>query len=309
MSRFTMLNTIQKLDRQFLIVLFLLLAREAWAQDRSDPLGMLTIWAGAVPIILSAPHGGREPISGIPVRKGQGVRHFTTERDSNTAELAEQVALTLASYLRARPFLVVARFERKYIDANRAPGDAYENHNAAPYYDAYHRAFRDASTQTRGGWRRGLLLDLHGQGAERETIFRGTAQGLSVTELERRFGREAITGAKSILGYLAAKGYKIAPGSMSGQEVRFTGGFIIRNYGSHDPDGIDAIQLELGAMLRERRNLKRTSDDLAEAIAVFAKEYLPLSHGATQPEPFNHNSAREQNPPEQGNRSVGESSP
>jgi N-formylglutamate amidohydrolase len=110
---------------------------------------------------------------------------------------------------------------------------------------------------------------------EKETIFRGTAKGLSVVDLERRFGREAISGSKSILGQLVLKGYKVAPEFLSGAECRFTGGFIVRNYGSHRPIGIDAIQLELGSALRERRNLKRTAGDLAEAIAVFAREYLP----------------------------------
>ena len=269
--------------RRFFIVLLFLFAGEAGAQDQGDPLRLLAIWAGALPIVLSAPHGGREPIMGIPIRTGQGVLQFTNERDSNTAELAEQIAVTLSSQMGARPFLVVARFERKYVDANRAPAEAYENRNAAPYYDAYHRALRDACNRVRSIWGRGLLLDLHGQGVEKHTIFRGTAKGLTVADLERRFGSEAIVGSTSVLGQLAIRGYKIAPSSAPGTEVRFTGGFIVRNYGSHQPNGIDAIQLELGATLRERRNLRRTAGDLAEAIAVFAKQYLPIHNRATEP--------------------------
>jgi N-formylglutamate amidohydrolase len=179
----------------------------------------------------------------------------------------------------AAPFLVVARFERKYVDANRARGDAYENPNARPYYDAYHRALREACDRVRNRWGRGLLLDLHGQGFEKENIFRGTANGKSVADLERRFGREAITGGKSILGQLALKGYKISPDFSADTERRYTGGYTILGYGSHRATGIDAIQLELGTTLRERRNLKRTADDLAEAVAVFAKQYLPLANG------------------------------
>jgi N-formylglutamate amidohydrolase len=267
--------------QQFLIIAALLLAREVSAQDRNDPLRLVTLWAGTLPIILSAPHGGREPISGIPVRMGRGVAQFTTERDSNTAELAEQLAITLGSKMGARPFLIVARFERKYIDANRAPGDAYEDLHARPYYEAYHRSLDEACSAVRNRWGRGLLIDLHGQSVEKETIFRGTANGKSVADLERRFGREAITGGKSVLGQLALKGYKIAPDFASDTERRYTGGYTIRNYGSHHGTGIDAMQLELGTTLRERRNLERTANDFAEAIAVFARHYLPPGDRST----------------------------
>jgi hypothetical protein len=54
------------------------------------------------------------------------------------------------------------------------------------------------------------------------------------------------------------------------------GGYIVQTYGSHRGRGIDAIQLEIGTKLRARANLERTATDLAEAIAVFAQEYLPL---------------------------------
>ncbi len=264
--------------RRYWIIAVVLFFGEAWAQDKNDPLRLVTFWAGTLPIILSAPHGGRELIPGIPVRKGQGVAQFTTERDNNTAELAEQVGARLAIELGGRPFLVVARFERKYIDANRAPTAAYESPTAKLYYDGYHQALGEACRRVQQRWRRGLLLDLHGQGAEPETIFRGTDNGKSVSDLERRFGRGALTGGGSILGQLVLKGYKIAPdGAANDLERRYTGGFTTRTYGSHRGTGIDAIQLELGTTLRQRANLTRTAADLAEAVAVFAKRYLPLT--------------------------------
>ena len=66
------------------------------AQYSTDKEQLLTLWAGTLPIILAAPHGGREPIPGVAPRRGIGVAQFAAERDSNTAELAEAVALKLA---------------------------------------------------------------------------------------------------------------------------------------------------------------------------------------------------------------------
>lgn len=268
---------------RYWIVALVLFFGEAWAQDQHDPLRFVTLWAGTLPIILSAPHGGREAVPGIAPRRGHEVPQFTTGRDSNTAELAEQVGAILAAELEGKPFLVVAWFERKYIDANRAPAAAYETPAAKLYYDGYHQALGEACRSVQQRWEHGLLLDLHGQGAEPETIFRGTNNGKSVSDLERRFGRGALTGSQSIFGQLALKGYKVAPNGAGNElERRYTGGFTTQTYGSHRGTGIDAIQLELGTALRQRANLKQTAVNLAAAIAVFARRYLPLASGETR---------------------------
>ena len=250
------------------------------AQNSSDKEQLLTLWAGTMPIILAAPHGGREPIPGVAPRRGIGVAQFAAERDSNTAELAEAVALKLRERLGATPFLVIARFERKYIDANREPAAAYEMPQAKLYYDAYHRAIGEAVEAIRQKWGSGLLLDIHAQRAQADAIFRGTDNGKSVSQLQRRFGQAALSGQNSVLGHLAANGYKILP-NLTGQdrETRYTGGYTTRIYGSHRGTKIDAIQLELGSDLRAKANLERTANDFAMAIAVFTREYLLRGDG------------------------------
>ena len=279
MSRFT----IPLSARLGLFALALLAPGRASAQADRDPSRWLSLWAGMLPIIVAAPHGGRMPLVGIPPRRGVGVAHFTTERDSNTAELAELVAGKLGEQLGARPFLVVAHFERKFIDVNRAESEAFESTEAQPHYQAYHRALRDAAARVKEGWGGGLLLDIHGQGAEADTIFRGTHNGRSVGALRRRFGAAALVGPKSILGQMAALGYRIAPAD--DHEIRYTGGYTTQTYGSHRGTAIDAIQLELGANLRRQANLDRTATDLARAIEIFAREYLALDQpsGARRP--------------------------
>ena len=74
------------------------------------------------------------------------------------------------------------------------------------------------------------------------------------------------------------KGYKVDPkGAPDDRERRYTGGYTTRTYGSHRGSRIDAIQLEFGTHLRARSNLERMADDLARAIEIFAKAYLPLT--------------------------------
>jgi N-formylglutamate amidohydrolase len=179
--------------------------------------------------------------------------------------------------LNAKPFLVVARVERKYLDTNRPAENAYESREAKPYYDGYHNALQEARDRVDREWGRGLLLDIHGQGAQAEAIYRGTGNGKTVVSLTQRFGTEAITGPKSIFNQLELMGYRVLPSTTeSYKEERYVGGYIVQTYGSHHGRGIDAIQLEIGTKLRARANLEQTATDLAEAIAVFAQAYLPL---------------------------------
>ena len=130
-----------------------------------------------------------------------------------------------------------------------------------------------------------MLLDIHGQGAQAEAIYRGTGNGKTVVSLTQRFGTEAITGPKSIFNQLELMGYKVLPSTTeSHKEQRYVGGYIVQTYGSHRGRGIDAIQLEIGTKLRARANLERTATDLAEAIAVFAQEYLPIMKSSVSAE-------------------------
>lgn len=244
------------------------------AQQTKSPPEWVTVSAGALPIILTAPHGGRAAVPELAPRRGIGVPQFTVERDSNTAELAEALAAKITSRLGLQPFLVIARFERKYVDANRAEAAAFESPEAKPYYDAYHGAVGAAVAMVRRNWSSGLLLDIHGQGAERDAIIRGTDNGSSVAALVRKFGRDAVSGPKSILGQMMLPGYKIEPAADE-RERRYTGGYTTRTYGSHRAGGVDAIQLELGTHLRAKSNLDRTADDLARAIEIFVRAYLP----------------------------------
>ena len=112
--------------------------------------GFIRIEIGELPIILSAPHGGTEPVPGVPERTGAGVRGdsatgggFVTVRDVRTDELAALIADGLERRTGRRPSLVIARFSRKYVDANRDRASGVEHALALPVHDRYHRTLDD----------------------------------------------------------------------------------------------------------------------------------------------------------------------
>src|SRR5690554_5290408 len=58
---------------------------------------------GNMPLVISAPHGGRMTPSEIPDRQGSGI---TTALDTNTEELAWEIARVLADEYGVQPYVV-----------------------------------------------------------------------------------------------------------------------------------------------------------------------------------------------------------
>lgn len=223
---------------------------------------------GSMPIILTVPHDGADFVPGVFNRSG-GV----TVRDERTRELAESTADLIEKKTGKRPYLVIAKFSRKQIDANRAEEDAVEAPEALAAYRAYHAhvatyiaAIKEASPAG------GLLIDVHGQGELPNTILLGTRNGLSVKSLLARYGATALYGPQSILGILQGNGFAVFPDTEGVKEdPRYRGGNTVFAYGSHMPEGIDAIQLEFG---RGPRYSGKTAEAFANAILTFEASYL-----------------------------------
>jgi N-formylglutamate amidohydrolase len=226
---------------------------------------------GGLPIIITAPHGGSGSVPGVKAReKGKILK------DENTLELAEALANRLQKLLGARPYLVAARFSRKYIDANRKETTAYNGKEAKPYYDEYHGRIRGFVTEIRQKYPGGaLLIDIHGQSTDNGAVYRGTRNGTTVDHLLSLHDCSALTGEKSVFGVLASRGYHVIPVNSNSdclfEEAKYGGGYTVATYGSNNEAGIDAIQLEIGGDLRKKSLF---ADDLAEAVAIFYKKIL-----------------------------------
>ena len=226
---------------------------------------------GGLPIIITAPHGGSGSVPGVKVReKGKILK------DEYTLELAEALANHLHKLLGARPYIVVARFSRKYIDANRKETTAYSGKEAKPYYDEYHRRIREYVSEIRQKYPGGaILIDIHGQSSDNSAVYRGTRNGSTVDSLFNRYGCNSLTGEQSVSGVLATGGYRIIPANSSPdclhEEAKYVGGYTVATYGSNNSDGIDAIQLEVG---RDLRKSPAFAEDLAKALSVFYEIFL-----------------------------------
>ena len=238
--------------------------------ERAQPADLVFVEEGTLPIVLTAPHGGTEPVPGVAERASRGAVNV---RDVGTEEITLRLAGRLEGLLGAKPYVVIAGFHRRYIDANRAEFLAFESADAGPYYRAYHdsiRAFVDEARRAHA--ERAILIDIHvhSKTGYRDRVCRGTRNGMTVSRLLEREGPEALTGPSSILGALRASGYDVFPPDDAVESPGYDGGHTVVAYGSHNSDGIDAIQLEIGSdLVRRREGQLAVSDALAEAIAAF----------------------------------------
>jgi hypothetical protein len=250
------------------------------------PADLVLVQQGALPIILTAPHGGREAIPGIDPRQDRTGAEawgkwggFVQTEDTNTYALAQGIAAEIEKLTGKAPYLVMAKFHRKYIDANRPPELGLDSPRARPYYDYYQQSVRRFVDEIRSNYPAGLLIDVHGQIKDPQVIMRGTINGRAVERLVRRAGVEAVTGPKGIYGQLEAKGFRIFPGNDvpprgRSEDAGFNGGYTVFTYGSHNSTGIDAVQFEFGASYRQKAVLDQSTRDAGRAIAAFHEAYL-----------------------------------
>jgi N-formylglutamate amidohydrolase len=270
--------------RRNLLKLPLLMGLPAVARaGGATPTELVLVQSGTLPIILTAPHGGQMAVPGIAPRniegKPKGGSSYVTDWDPETDRLAQGIAAGIETLTRQTPYLVVARFDRKYIDANRAPAIAFDNPAARPYYEHYHRSIRRFVDQVRANHAAGLLIDVHGQHKFPDSLVRGTINGRSVTRLIARAGFAAVTGPTGIFGLLERNGFRIFPANTvpptgRNEDGGYNGGFTTNLYGSHRADGIDAVQFEFGSDYRKKSKLDDSIRAAARAVVAFHQAHL-----------------------------------
>lgn len=250
----------------------------------ATPADLVLVQKGQLPIILTAPHGGSEAVPGVAVRNiaGKPEPKYNIGRDPGTDVIVQAMAREIRAITGQDVYMVMARFDRKYIDANRAADIAFDNPAASPYYAYYHQVVGDFIAEIQKTHRAGLLIDVHGQHKLPDHLVRGTHNGRTVTQLLARAGAAAITGEKGLFGLLEAHGFAVFPSNTlplggNSEDAGFNGGYTVAHYGSHRKGGIDAVQLEFGRKYRRKTDIEDWSRRAAASVAAFHDVYLSKS--------------------------------
>jgi N-formylglutamate amidohydrolase len=250
-----------------------------------DETNLVSRRRGTLPVILSCPHDGKKVPPGVPKRTGSNpdCPPFKTSRDLHTREITEGVAQRLLDVFGEAPYVVIAEFNRQYIDANRPSACGFEVPAAQTFYDEYHntlRSFVDEIRAENGGL--GLLFDIHGTRVIEQDpadLYLGTDNGKTVERLQKIDG-QVLWRRRSLRGLLGpeAAGYVVSPKQQGIPETpAVDGGHTVRNYGSSHSDGVDAIQIEIASPLRDQKEKREAFvEHLGSAMGNLVDRYADV---------------------------------
>jgi hypothetical protein len=248
---------------------------------------------GTMPIILTCPHGGLESPPSVKEREEaktpSNCGNFTKDRDLETDTITEGIAEKILELTGLSPYVVIAKFHRKFIDANRSLDCAFTDSDAKEFYEEYHNRISDYVSQIlEENNNRGFLFDIHGISEEKlevsADIYLGTGNG---DTLQANFKREDIFKRHGLHGLLDASRhqtrlggtnsvfeYRLSPASISEEEI-LPGGFTVREYAKKLK--INCIQIEIESNIRKNEE-KRSFiiEDLAFAMINFVRRHSPF---------------------------------
>jgi N-formylglutamate amidohydrolase len=253
---------------------------------------------GTMPLIIAAPHGGREKPADLPDRT-QGV----VDMDANTQELARAVVEAVQAATGGRPHLVVCHLHRSKLDANRdLPEAAQGNAAASQAWREHHGFIEEACRKAVKDHGVAFLIDMHGHGhpdprvelgylfnaselAEDEQALNSPAfvQKSSLRWLVEKRGIahiDLLRGPFSLGALLEQEGFPAtpSPGKPVPGTPFFRGGYTIVRHCKAEA-GVTGLQIE--ANRPRLRDTPANRQRFAQALAASLKTYFSRNLGIT----------------------------
>jgi N-formylglutamate amidohydrolase len=240
---------------------------------------------GTMPMILTCPHDGTEAPANVAERTNGATPagcSFKTGRDTEASTVTEGVAQRILEEIGLSPYVVIAKFHRKFIDANRSATCAFTDGDAQPFYDEYHNRIQGYVNQILAqNGNHGFLFDIHGTAGvdgDPADIYLGTANGAT---LAPGFSRDLIFMQHGLHGLLKwarrpqalapAFRYTVSPADAATTEsAEVNGGFTVRHY----VNPLNCIQIELQTEMRTDAGKRAMLiEDLASALINFVRRH------------------------------------
>lgn len=246
---------------------------------------------GDLPLIISAPHGGRLKPASISDRK-KGV----LLADGATDLLAMEIVAAFQQLTGKTPHVIICHLKRLKLDCNREIEEAAQgSEEAERAWREFHGFIEHAREKVIGNNGAGLYIDLHGHGHPQLRLKLGyllnnkqlqlddeKLNGLEARSSIRELSHqreisfvELLRGDLSFGALMQKRGFPSVPSPKfphAGEAKYFNGGYNTRRYGSRDGGVISGFQLECPG--KSVRNSKKNRQTFAEAFVVAVMEYM-----------------------------------
>ena len=266
--------TTGNMTRKIAPILFFYLASALAAETPADKY--VEYLPGTMPLILEVPHDGTESYPGVAERTNpKGFPAFRKGRDTNTAELARRMQAFFQEKTGKKPYVVIMKLARKYIDVNREEERGVENEKVAQVYRHYYVKLHEAKNDAIQRFGKGLMLNIHNSTTWQHDVYFGSGGMKAVKPLIQRAGFNAYGGEFSIQQALADKGYEI-PGYKNIPQEQGPTGNVNRALTWVDKDSkLDAIEIEINSKkhMETPENLEKFAQDFSEAVLKFVQRY------------------------------------
>lgn len=249
--------------------------------------------AGDLPVIFSAPHGGREKPEEMPDRD-MGTFSF----DVNTQELARTIADELHERTGKWPHLIICRVNRRKLDCNRELKEAAAGNPHAEQAWREFQAYIDAARETVAKkYGRGFYIDLHGHGHPEQRLELGYLHSVDQLAIpDEELNRppyatesslraiaakgtmpyaELIRGKNSFGALMEARGFLCSPSPSNPHPKApfFRGGY---NTDRHARDAAPLAGLQIESYSKGVRDTPESRQKFAKALASTLDEYLTI---------------------------------
>ena len=251
---------------------------------------------GDLPLVVAAPHGGRETPADIPDRTNGVV-----DMDTNSQELARTFAEVVRTKTGHHMHLIISRLHRKKLDPNREAAEAAQGSVIAEKaWKEYHDFIDQACAAAVKQYGVCFFIDLHGQShpdvrVELGYLHSASALAASDEELNKSAfiakGSYQLIAAKSDLTYaqlirgpaslgalLEKRGFPSTPSPRmpTPTEPFFSGGYTVVRH-CDAKKNVTGLQIETNKT--RLRDTKENRQKFAEVLVDTLQEYLPARLG------------------------------
>jgi N-formylglutamate amidohydrolase len=246
--------------------------------------------AGDLPVVISAPHGGREKPAEMPDRE-KGTFAF----DTNTQELIRAIGAEFLARSGHHPHLVICRVQRRKLDCNREIVEAAAGNKWAEQSWTEYHGYIEAARQAAAKFGRAFFIDLHGHGHKEAQLELGylhkqTALALPDAALNTpEFARESslhllatagrmpyaqlLRGPRSFGAFIEAEGFPATPSPRkpSPSLPYFNGGYTVIR---HTRDATPTVGFQIESNSKGVRDTEASRKKFATALFNATKKFL-----------------------------------